>query len=171
MTRQHFHDEVCVSVSALMEFVSEHDLWEYVNDSICDDYSKDEQVNEWLRETDNSWEEVRDTLDNIPTGYDWYWVDGWVSYYGIYDYDRDDINRIAEMIEDAMNGEWDDEPEDEDDDPISHIEEDEPFFGSPDADDDMDIEEIEFETASKNCKNELHSIGDSEFDQHLFSII
>ena len=169
MKRSEFRENYCDSVSSLMSAISELELWDTF-DNICDDYYKDEQVNEWLRQTEDDWESVRDTLSNIPTGYDYYWSDGWVEYEGINDHDRYEISRIRDAIEDAMDGYWEEEDDEESEEDFV---EEEPFDWYEEQEEDLwfDQDEFECERTFENCKNELQNIGDDEFEHHLLQTI
>lgn len=76
MTRQEFIDNV-TCMSDLIEFCADVDC-----DLLCDVYDsegRDDYINQnllydWARELD--WEDVRNILDDIPTGYDYYYYDG-----------------------------------------------------------------------------------------------
>lgn len=97
MTRQQFEDEV-ESFGDLMDFCSEHGLWDL--DEVCDDDAKDEYIDEDLRECDWGWLDIRDALDNIPTGYDWYRRNGYLDFDALDEYDfehyKEDVFNHAE---------------------------------------------------------------------------
>lgn len=161
MTLREFRRSCCGSVSDLMSFAYDHELYD-LNEDICDDEYKDEQINDWLSQTGDSWLEVRDVLNDIPTGYEWYWVYGWTEYEGIWNTDPDDIRRLRELIESAMDGYWDEEDEDEDeyDETAELSVEDVCYMIDEDAT--AAIEEFHFEEVFESCRNKLKSIDDSE---------
>lgn len=169
MTLRQFRREHCGSVSALIDFAYSHELYDAIDERICSDEYKNEQVNEWLSETNESWESVRDTLNNIPEGFDYYWVNGWVDYEGIYDGSRSDIDEVREIIEDAMYGEWDEDDDgDEDEEFLRNSYED--FLFDDDEDQTDGIEEFQFEEVFADCKNKLRSIDGEQSEESIASL-
>ena len=113
MTRQEFIDNV-TCMSDLIEFCTDVDC-----DLLCDVYDsegRDDYINEnllcdWARECD--WEEVRNILDDIPTGYDYYYYDG--DWHGINEWEFQDWKQQVFEWCDECDVFSDDEEELEDD--------------------------------------------------------
>lgn len=119
MTRQEFIDNV-TCMSDLIEFCADVDC-----DLLCDVYDsegRDDYINQnllydWARELD--WELVRNILDDIPTGYDYYYYDG--DWTGISDF-QDWKQQVLEWC-DECDVFSDDEEELEDDNDGSPVDE------------------------------------------------
>jgi len=98
----------------LLEFCYNEDC--EVCDDIVEDGDRDNEIYEDIREYmgDYSWSELRDMLDRIPTGYDYYRRDGAFDYCGMDD--ESDFDRYKDDVIEWMDdgGYWEDE-EDEDD--------------------------------------------------------
>lgn len=83
-------------------------------DCIIDDDGLDEEIEyalgEYLR--DYNWREIRDMLDDIPTGYDWYRCDGSFDYVGL---DDDDFDSYKDDVLDWADDHdvWDEDEDDE----------------------------------------------------------
>ena len=113
MTRNEFIETI-TEWTELLEFCNDFDC--SVCEDIIDDDELDEYVNEDIRTAvgDDSWRTIRDYLDDIPTGYDYYRRDGMFDY--TYMDDGDDFDeykdRALEWGDDY--GLWDDEEDDED---------------------------------------------------------
>lgn len=112
MTRQEFLDDV-YDFRELMDFCYDNDCG--ICDDIYDDESKDEYINEHLSDmADNAddWQSLYRTLDDIPTGYDYYRLDDYVDFNGLDDDDFDDYkNDVLEWMDD--NEYWDEDEDDE----------------------------------------------------------
>lgn len=112
MTRQEFLDDV-YDFRELMNFCYDNDCG--ICDDIYDDESKDEYINEHLSDmTDNAddWQSLYRTLDDIPTGYDYYRLDDYDDFNGLDDDDFDDYkNDVLEWMDD--NEYWDEDEDDE----------------------------------------------------------
>lgn len=122
MTREQFENDV-TCVSELIEFCNDHDL-DYCSEWVyCDDY--DQWVCEDINDStgSDSWEDIRDWLNDLPTGYDFYIRNGRLDYYGM-DEMSDEFYSQRESIADQLEsdgffdyeGDEDDEDEDYDDD-------------------------------------------------------
>lgn len=114
MTLQEFDDDITLFYE-LKDFCSENEcsyLDEYFDD-LDDEVNSD--LYEWVRYNDSDWEDVRNALNDIGTGYDFYRRDGSFDYMGCDDEDFDTLK--ADVREWAIeNGKFDDdEDEDEDD--------------------------------------------------------
>lgn len=109
MTREEFLENV-TTFGELKDFCYDQDC--DLLEDVYDEEGRDDYIDEDLVELarDSSWEEMRDYLDNIPTGYEWYRnYDGWE---GLDDYDFDQYKRdVLEWMDD--NGFWEEEEEDE----------------------------------------------------------
>ena len=106
------------------EFFEEYTTWDSLFD-ICGEVrcdimedvmsceSVDDMINEYLQDwaRDDNWDEVRDRLNDIPAGYDWYRYDGY-DWYGL---DVDDLNQYINEVADYLEeiGYFDTEEEDE----------------------------------------------------------
>lgn len=112
MTRQEFLDDV-YDFRELMDFCYDNDCG--ICDDIYDDESKDEYINEHLSDmADNAddWQSLYRTLDDIPTGYDYYRLDDYDDFNGLGDDDFDDYkNDVLEWMDD--NEYWDEDEDDE----------------------------------------------------------
>lgn len=112
MTRQEFLDDV-YDFRELMDFCYDNDCG--ICDDIYDDESKDEYINEHLSDmADNAddWQSLYRTLDDIPTGYDYYRLDDYDDFNGLDDDDFDDYkNDVLEWMDD--NEYWDEDEDDE----------------------------------------------------------
>lgn len=114
MTRQEFLDN-CNDWWELLEVCRDYDLnaCEYV----YDDDDLEEYVDEWVRDncTDYGWRDIRDKLYDIPTGYDFYYID---SEYGLseingldgYDFTNYKDAVLEEMDDDDL---WDEDEDEE----------------------------------------------------------
>lgn len=111
MTRREFLEEVN-DFSDLLDFCWEESL------STCEDvYSEgslseliDEEIKEKIQY--NSWMEVRDFLNDIPEGYDFYSQDGYGDWRGLGSDDFEDY-KLEVLREMDASGAWEDEPEEE----------------------------------------------------------
>lgn len=114
MTRTEFEENV-VSFGDLVDFCYDNNL-EVMEDVISDD-QLDDDVNEDLQYHNGSWQDLRDRLDEIPQGYDWYRRDGFLDFCPLDDYDferyREDVIRAAED-----EGVFEDEEEEEEQDAV-----------------------------------------------------
>lgn len=112
MTRHEFLDDVC-DFSELRDFCYGNDCG--ICDDIYDDESKDDYINEHLwdmADDADGWQSLYRTLNDIPTGYDYYRLDDYGDFNGLDDDDFEDYkNDVLEWMDD--NECWD---EDEDDD-------------------------------------------------------
>lgn len=100
MTRTEFLEDV-TTFGELFDFCDEHGLYSYTEDLLyCEDLdeSVDNDLSEYVR--DEGWQNVRDALDDISTGYDWYRKRGLLYYEGLDDYDFDRMK--DEVYENAV---------------------------------------------------------------------
>lgn len=124
----------------LKDFCSETGC-DYCED-IVDEETLDEDVEYALSEyhRDYNWREVRDLLDDIPTGYDYYRCDGSFDYVGL---DDEDFESLKEDVYDWAfnNGYFDDEEEEEEVEDGALLDED--FFDSSEPEEDP-VEDEDF---------------------------
>ena len=110
----------------LLEFCRDENL--DVCESIYDSDALDEIIQEDLRYAVNdagySWQDIYSYLDDISTGYDYYCVNGTLDYDPMND---GDFEYYRNEVIDAMDGDWDEEWQPEDDETfVMSSEEDEP---------------------------------------------
>lgn len=114
MTRQEFLDDVC-SFDELRDFCYDNDCT--ICDDIYDDDSKDDYINERLSDMADdadSWQSLYRTLEDIPTGYDYYRLDDYGDFNGLDDDDFEDYkNDVLEWMDDREYWEEDEDPEEE----------------------------------------------------------
>lgn len=112
MTRQEFFDDV-YDFRELKDFCYDNDCG--ICDDVYDDASKDEYIDDHLSDmADNaeSWQSLYRTLDDIPTGYDYYRLDDYGDFNGLDDDDFEDYkNDVLEWMDD--NEYWDEDEDDE----------------------------------------------------------
>jgi len=119
VTRQEFIDDI-TTMSALLDFCYEEDC------SVCEDVYSEEAMDDYINENclvdwarSNSWYGLRDMLNDLPTGYDWYYVNEYGDFEGVDDYVLEDFkDRVLEWAEDNDvfdQEEEEDEPEDDGD--------------------------------------------------------
>lgn len=117
LTRSYFLDYV-TDWDELIEMCRDEEC------NICDDIIDDDQLDEYVESdiegTNYSWRDIRDFLQSIPTGYNYYRCDGAFDYVAIDDsYFEDYKNQVLEWMDDG--GYW--EHEDEDYDPDGYDDE------------------------------------------------
>lgn len=114
MTRQEFLDDVC-SFDELRDFCYDNDCT--ICDDIYDDDSKDDYINERLSDMADdadSWQSLYRTLEDIPTGYDYYRLDDYGDFNGLDDDDFEDYkNDVLEWMDNREYWEEDEDPEEE----------------------------------------------------------
>ena len=114
MTRQEFEDNV-TTWWELRDFCDEQRC--DVMDGIYDEADYDDYINEclvdWAR--NDTWEELRNRLNDIPSGYDYYRHDDYDDWEGLDDTDFRAVKaEVAERVDDY--GCWDDEDEEDEED-------------------------------------------------------
>lgn len=111
MTRQQFLDEV-ISFDDLFQFCYDNGYEDCLED-ICDQESLNEDVGQDIGEyiSSHSWRELRDVLDDIPTGYYYYRRIGWMEYEGADDEFED--YKIDVLSRCDRNRDWDEEEEED----------------------------------------------------------
>ena len=112
MTRREFLDDVC-DFSELRDFCDDNDC--RICDDIYDDESKDDYINEHLSDMADDaddWRSLYRTLDDIPTGYDYYRLDDYGDFNGL---DDDDFGDYKDDVLEWMdeNEYWDEDEDDE----------------------------------------------------------
>ena len=153
MTREEFIESVD-TISQLIDFCND------VGCPVCDQFytedSMDDYINECLPEwaRDNNWYELRDLLESIPTGFDWYYLDDdgdWLGYYdgNVYDFKEDALDWAD------RNDAFDPDPEEFDEEELP-----DPEFQEEDAELEEDPEE-EFTpdfSIKELCESSVHVI-------------
>lgn len=141
MTRNDFLDNV-TEWWELLEFCS------YEECDICEDIIDSDQldgyVDEDIRNTNYSWIGIRDSLSEIPTGYDYYRVNGSFNYEGIDAEGEFDSYKDRVLEWGDNNDVWEDEPNEEydfDTDTVFDEEDTEPDE-PPVEDEDFSIDEL-----------------------------
>ena len=116
MTRSYFLDYV-TEWGELIELCREYDC--DICEDIIDEDELDDYVSSDISNTDYGWRSIRDSLSDIPTGYDYYRCDGTFDYVGLDDSDFEDYkSRVLDwMDEDDLWEPEEGEDEDEDFDP------------------------------------------------------
>lgn len=151
MTRSYFLE--CVnSWDELVEMCRDYEC--NVCEDIIDSETMDDYVEEDVRESDCSWRELRDNLDDITTGYDYYRCDGTFDYVPMND--GSDFDEYKEEVLYWMddNGMWDEEEEEE-------PEDDDDFFVEKSVqDDEQCVQEEDFSVSEliSMCGSELLTI-------------
>lgn len=85
----------------LISWCRDNEMFEEEVENIIDDDSYDDYVNEDISNYYYGWRDLRDALDGLPCGYDWYRVDGMFDYVGLDDSDFEDIKQdICDRLED-----------------------------------------------------------------------
>ena len=132
MTREEFNNDIN-TVWELRDF-----CWDVsceIGDEIYDADGRDDYIHECqLCDYNDSWQNLLRFLQDIPTGYDWYYVDDYGAWFGFDDGDPefDEFkDRIRDWCDD--NGVFDEEDEDEEDDEDGETAEPEYGVTDPDA--------------------------------------
>ena len=139
MTRNEFIDNVN-DFDALMEVCND---WGYELDLYTSgDY--DSEVEDDVSNRDCSWDDLRDYLNDLPYGYEYYRRNGWLDYDGM---DDDEFQDYKDEVEEWMadNGYFDEEDEEDEDvadDYIEDDEEDDADEGEPVADEDFGVDDL-----------------------------
>lgn len=143
MTRREFLDNID-DFYGLLEFCNENgcDICEDIYDDDAYDECVDDDLAEATRE--DGWRTIRDWLDDLPVGYDFYRREGFLTYSGA-DNDFDDYK--SDVLEWADDNEiWDEEDDEEEEDLEEDVNE----------DDDFEVEEsIPFDDMMKACTASL----------------
>ncbi len=132
MTRNEFLEDV-TSFGDLKDFCYNEDC--NLLEDVYDEEGRDDYINECLMDwaRDDTWQELYDRLNGIPTGYNWYRYDEYGDWCGLDDEDFEEYkNDVLEWADD--NGVWDDDEEDTDED----------YFEGEPEDDDPAPEEEDF---------------------------
>ena len=101
MTREQFEENV-VDFDNLIEFCNSYGYASFVEDiyseASYDDYI-DEELSDMVRT--ERWWDVRDFLDNVESGFEWYFRDEWGDWEGLTDDDIDSwVEDLTSMLED-----------------------------------------------------------------------
>lgn len=115
MTRSEFIDEI----TRWWELI---DFCRDVGCEVCEDVVSDDDLNGCIEDDiENSahdgmsWEDIRDRLNDIETGYEYYLNDGYMIYNGLND--EEDFDEYKDEVLDWMDsyGDWDEEDTEDDD--------------------------------------------------------
>ena len=180
MTRQEFLDNVNTWYE-LIDWCNENGC--YVCDEIYDEDSYneriDDQIVEWAR--NETWQGLRDILNGLPEGYEYYREDDYGDWYGMDEYGDLDgyLSEALDWGDD--NGIWEDDEDDEEE----YLEEEEaPEFETEDEDI-IEIEEVSFNDLFSSCNSTVQCISneirekaektesedEEEFDELFFNFI
>lgn len=113
MTRQEFIDEV-ENIDQLLSVAADYD---YEFDEVYTEDQYDDEINDQLRNDDGSWKDVRDWLNNLPDGSDFYVKDRWGEWEGRGYGEIDDLkeqflnwaDEVGEVFEEEDDEEYDEE--------------------------------------------------------------
>lgn len=114
MTREQFIEQYN-SFDELYDFAQDNNLYDFFDDYFTED-GLDEFINDKMADMTRyeSWTTVRDYLDEVPQGYDWYRIDQYDgNFYGV---DAEDCENIKQQILEALDEEgdfWEEEADDE----------------------------------------------------------
>ena len=101
MTREAWRDSIN-TIGDFIDFCNDEGIWEDVVADFLEEDSYDDAVQEDINEYYYGWHDLRDSLNNLPTGYDWYRRDGMFDYVGLddsdLDYYLDDLERYLDEI-------------------------------------------------------------------------
>lgn len=133
MTRQEFIDN-CTYWNELLDICDEYGC--RICDDLLDGDTRDDRIDEDISEAlnNNYWYQIRESLNSIPSGYDYYIRIGELEYRGL---DDDDFERYKEDFGDwgDRNGIWDeDEEEETNQDETNEMNEDEESQTAPEED-------------------------------------
>lgn len=122
MTRAEFFDEITYFCE-LRDFCEENEVYGALDDYFDGNYLDDE-VESDLSEYDGNWVDLRDLLNDIRTGYDFYRRDGSFDYVACDDEDLYNLKEsVANIIDERGGWDPDDEDEDEDDEEYEELDE------------------------------------------------
>lgn len=149
MTRQEFIDDI-EDFDDLIQVCSEYGctVCDSVYDSDqCDDWI-DEHTEEWAE--NENWRDLRDMLDSIPTGYDWYRIDDYDNVHGL---DNQDFENYKSEVAEWMDGNalWDAEDEEEDEEPA-------PVVQAQPVDESAPEEDFSISELMEVCQSQLQSL-------------
>ena len=136
MTRQEYTDDV----ENIDQLLSIADDFDYEFDDVYSEDQYDDEINDQLRNDDGSWKDVKDWLNNLPDGYDFYVQDRWG------DWEGRGYEEIDDLKEQFLN--WADEDgevfEEEDDEEYDEEEYDdsEPEAEDPEPESDLTLDDI-----------------------------
>lgn len=100
MTRSYFIEEV----TTWYEFMDACYDEDYDLEDVYNDESYDEAVEDDINDRDVGWYRLKDYLDDLPTGYDYYRRNGWMDYEGLDDNDLESYK--ADFISWMDDGEY-----------------------------------------------------------------
>ena len=148
MTRQEFFDNV-EDFDELIEVCSDYGC------GICNDVYDSDQLDDWIDDhtdewaANSSWRDLRDKLDAIPTGYDYYSIDDYDYIYGLDNRDFETYkSNVAEWIDNEEL--WEDEEDDEEE-PVQVVQ-------SQSVDESAPEEDFSISELMIVCQSQLQSI-------------
>lgn len=100
MKRQEFIDNI-TQFYELRDFCHEHELWE-ITDEYFDGDQLDDEIERDISDRDCDWSTLRDYLNDISTGGEFYYRDGWLCYT---ERDDEDFQNLKNQVLDAMDEE------------------------------------------------------------------
>ena len=113
MTRREFIDEI-TRFYELRDFCNENDI--YTCDEYFDSDDLDDEVDNDMRDCDYGWRDLRDSLNSIETGYDFYKREGYLYYEGCTDEDFENLKEdVLEVMDERGAWDYDEDDEYEDD--------------------------------------------------------
>ena len=114
MTLEEFNRDID-TVSALLDFCWENDC--DIGSEIYDADGRDDYINQYqISDNSDTWQELLRFLEDIPTGYEWYYVSDYGEWYGFDDNDPEFFeykDRVREWAVDNDVFESDEEDEEE----------------------------------------------------------
>ena len=142
MTRTEWLEETS-DFDSLIAWCKDNGYENCVEDIISGD-DLDDYIQDDIRYSDYGWVDLRDCLNNIDSGWDWYRVDGTFDYTGLDEYDMERIH--DEILESLEENDFFDEEDEEESDP--------PTVQTP-ASDTAPDEEPELEEVELDCLSDL----------------
>jgi len=112
MTREEWINDI-EDLGDLRTWCIDNGVFEDTMYDIYDDYEVDDEINDDVANCGDSWSCLRDYLNDIPTGYNWYRRDGSFDYVGLV---RGDFLNLKQEVLDYLDnygGFFDDEEEEE----------------------------------------------------------
>ena len=159
MTRQEFIDDI-TSWWELIDFCNDEGYEDYIDDIYSEESREDYLDNDLVQRARNagSWTDLLSTLDDIPTGYDYYRMDDYGDWHPLDDYD---FNDRKEEVLDRLDEDdfWDEEDEEEE--PVEEYVD--PEDAIPVEDEDIGVAEL-FTTCNSKLQNLDAEEPDDEAD-------
>lgn len=151
MTRQEFIDNT-EYWSELIEVCSDYGC------SVCDDVYDSDQCDDWIDEhteewaENENWRELRDMLDAIPTGYDYYRIDEYDNVHGLDNQDFENYkSQVAEWMDDHALWDAEEEEFDDNEEPV-------PIVQPQPVDESAPEEDFSISELMEVCQSQLQSL-------------